>query len=69
MLAIVLCGGSGTRLWPVSRQAMPKPFMRIGGGVLLTLIEVQCGDYVREEDIARFDDMYGRVVPPGAAAA
>ena len=32
MLAIVLSGGSGTRLWPVSREAMPKPFMRIGGG-------------------------------------
>ena len=32
MLAIILCGGSGTRLWPVSREAMPKPFMRIGDG-------------------------------------
>jgi mannose-1-phosphate guanylyltransferase len=32
MLAIVLCGGAGTRLWPVSREAMPKPFMKIGDG-------------------------------------
>jgi mannose-1-phosphate guanylyltransferase len=32
MLAIILCGGSGTRLWPVSREAMPKPFMKIGDG-------------------------------------
>jgi mannose-1-phosphate guanylyltransferase len=32
MLAIVLSGGSGTRLWPVSREAMPKPFMKIGAG-------------------------------------
>jgi mannose-1-phosphate guanylyltransferase/mannose-6-phosphate isomerase len=32
MLSIILCGGSGTRLWPVSREAMPKPFMRIGDG-------------------------------------
>ena len=24
---VILCGGSGTRLWPVSRNAMPKPFL------------------------------------------
>ena len=35
MLAVILCGGSGTRLWPVSREAMPKPFMKIGGGASL----------------------------------
>ena len=31
MLAVILSGGAGARLWPVSRQAMPKPFMKIGG--------------------------------------
>ena len=30
------------------------------GRVPLTLIEVQCGDYVGEDDIVRFDDRYGR---------
>jgi mannose-1-phosphate guanylyltransferase len=30
------------------------------GRVPLTLIEVQCGDYVGEDDIVRFDDKYGR---------
>ncbi|KPF63562.1 mannose-1-phosphate guanylyltransferase [Porphyrobacter sp. AAP60] len=24
---VILCGGSGTRLWPVSRKALPKPFL------------------------------------------
>lgn len=31
------------------------------GGVPLHIIEVQCGDYVGEDDIVRFDDSYGRV--------
>lgn len=26
LLPVVLCGGSGTRLWPLSRQALPKQF-------------------------------------------
>lgn len=29
-------------------------------GTPLTLIEVQCGDYLGEDDIVRFDDVYGR---------
>ena len=28
---VVLCGGSGTRLWPRSRKAMPKPFLPLVG--------------------------------------
>ena len=31
------------------------------GRVDLVLIEVQCGDYVGEDDIVRYDDQYGRV--------
>ena len=27
----------------------------------LVMIEVQCGHYVGEDDIVRFDDQYGRV--------
>lgn len=29
---ILLCGGSGTRLWPLSRKSYPKQFARIMGG-------------------------------------
>jgi mannose-1-phosphate guanylyltransferase/mannose-6-phosphate isomerase len=29
---IILCGGAGSRLWPVSRELHPKPFMRLADG-------------------------------------
>lgn len=32
---VLLCGGSGTRLWPMSRKAMPKQFSRILGNETL----------------------------------
>jgi mannose-1-phosphate guanylyltransferase/mannose-6-phosphate isomerase len=31
IVPVLLCGGSGTRLWPVSRKAMPKQFTRLVG--------------------------------------
>ena len=35
LLSVVLSGGAGSRLWPASRQAFPKPFMKLGGSSLL----------------------------------
>ncbi len=32
IVPVILSGGAGTRLWPVSRSAYPKPFMRMGDG-------------------------------------
>ena len=29
---IILCGGSGTRLWPLSRKLMPKQFLKLFNG-------------------------------------
>jgi len=32
LLPVILSGGAGTRLWPVSREGHPKPFMRLADG-------------------------------------
>jgi mannose-1-phosphate guanylyltransferase/mannose-6-phosphate isomerase len=32
LIPVILSGGAGTRLWPASRQAFPKPFLRLGDG-------------------------------------
>lgn len=31
---VILCGGAGTRLWPLSRRKYPKQFMDLGGHTL-----------------------------------
>ncbi|MEB2336260.1 MAG: sugar phosphate nucleotidyltransferase, partial [Burkholderiales bacterium] len=35
LIPVILSGGAGTRLWPVSREAFPKPFMKLGGELSL----------------------------------
>lgn len=42
MIPVILSGGSGTRLWPVSRQHMPKQFCRIFGSPLQTQTLNRC---------------------------
>ena len=36
IIPIILSGGAGTRLWPVSRRMHPKPFMEVAGKPLLS---------------------------------
>src|SRR5215213_7712880 len=31
LIPVLMCGGVGTRLWPVSRQSMPKQFVSLVG--------------------------------------
>ncbi len=35
LIPVILSGGAGTRLWPVSREAFPKPFMKLGSPLSL----------------------------------
>jgi len=32
MIPVIISGGSGSRLWPVSRQSDPKPFLKLSDG-------------------------------------
>jgi mannose-1-phosphate guanylyltransferase/mannose-6-phosphate isomerase len=51
MIAVILSGGAGTRLWPVSRELYPKPFMRLPDGQSLlqkTLLRAVSVPGVRE---------------------
>ncbi|WP_019652705.1 mannose-1-phosphate guanylyltransferase/mannose-6-phosphate isomerase [Variovorax atrisoli] len=38
---VVLCGGSGTRLWPLSRKALPKQFAPLVGGKSLLQLTLE----------------------------
>lgn len=37
LIPVILSGGAGTRLWPVSREGHPKPFMTLADGESLLL--------------------------------
>lgn len=75
LIPVILSGGAGTRLWPVSRKAHPKPFMRLADGKTLagTTLERALGviDHANVLTITARDyyfftrDIY-REVAPGA---
>lgn len=54
LVPIILSGGAGTRLWPVSREGHPKPFMKLPDGKTLlaktyeraaaVMTALNCGD-------------------------
>ena len=31
LVPVILCGGSGTRLWPLSRSGFPKQYLALNG--------------------------------------
>jgi mannose-1-phosphate guanylyltransferase/mannose-1-phosphate guanylyltransferase/mannose-6-phosphate isomerase len=47
---VILCGGSGTRLWPRSRKARPKPFLPLlGERTMFEETLLRCADSERFE--------------------
>jgi mannose-1-phosphate guanylyltransferase / mannose-6-phosphate isomerase len=43
LINVILAGGAGTRLWPASRSAYPKPFMQVGSKHSLLELTIQRG--------------------------
>lgn len=77
LIPVILSGGAGTRLWPVSRKAWPKPFMRIAGGESLLQRTLRRAQAVasspeiitvtaREHYFLSRDEYRGRIAEPDA---
>jgi mannose-1-phosphate guanylyltransferase/mannose-6-phosphate isomerase len=79
VIPMILAGGAGTRLWPLSREAAPKPFMPLPDGETLlgktagralalpgvdTLITLTNRDYYFHTK-----DTYAALETPASAAA
>jgi len=56
LLPVVLCGGSGTRLWPLSRENYPKQLLSLIGD------DTMLQSTVRR--VANIDGLHGEVLPP-----
>ena len=48
---VILCGGSGTRLWPLSRQHYPKQFLKLVGDATLFQQSVSRAIALQNDDI------------------
>lgn len=48
---VILCGGSGTRLWPLSRQHYPKQFLKLVGDTTLFQQSVRRAVALQKDDI------------------
>jgi mannose-1-phosphate guanylyltransferase len=79
LLPVILSGGAGTRLWPVSREQHPKPFMQLADGQSLlqkTFLRAaalpgveQILTVTNRDLIFKTKDEYAQVNPTGKATA
>jgi mannose-1-phosphate guanylyltransferase/mannose-6-phosphate isomerase len=57
LIPVILSGGAGTRLWPVSREGHPKPFMKLADGESLLL-----KTYLRAAGVALTTEQGGEIL-------
>ncbi|MGI9370774.1 MAG: mannose-1-phosphate guanylyltransferase, partial [Ruegeria sp.] len=69
---VILCGGSGTRLWPLSRKSYPKQFVPLLGDTTLLqdCAERMCGpkDAPYDKPLFLNNDMFRFIVPEQLSA-
>ena len=51
IVPVILCGGSGTRLWPLSRAGFPKQFLVLSGTTSLFQQAIERVNGLAAEDI------------------
>lgn len=58
LVPVILCGGSGTRLWPLSRATYPKQFLRLQGesSLLQQTLRRGCGPATRPPLLLTHED-------------
>ena len=39
IIPVILCGGNGTRLWPLSRETFPKQFLSLSSNDKYSLLQ------------------------------
>jgi len=70
---VILCGGSGTRLWPLSRKSFPKQFIPLVGGKSLLQATVErlagLGRYAASNMLVVCGEDHRFLVKEGLAAA
>jgi mannose-1-phosphate guanylyltransferase/mannose-6-phosphate isomerase len=57
VVPVILCGGSGTRLWPLSRAGFPKQFQVLSGTTSLFQQAIERVNGLAAEDIAVGDTL------------
>lgn len=64
IIPTILCGGAGSRLWPISRELHPKPFIRLTDGESLlqkTFIRCSSLPYVEEILTVTYRELFFKI--------